>query len=124
MEPGKSYKQRRLLLGDRGLRLLPHQREQPAHLTALALDHRGEFGALRHHHADPLDDDVVYLEGALVGDEPPIDLERGAVARVDDVGRYDDPVLVASTAAHLEHLTADIGEAGAVHIDDIILEQL
>ena len=55
----------------RGLRSLSHHHQKLADLTAMTLDHRGKFRASRHQHADALDDDVVDLEVAMVGDESP-----------------------------------------------------
>ena len=68
----------------------------------MTLDHRGEFRALRHQHADAFDDHVVDLEGAVVGDEPPIDLDGCIAVRADDISRNDGPALVGSTAAYLD----------------------
>src|SRR6516162_6369903 len=130
MERGKSCESAterrsgRLLSSTGGVRLLAHQRQKPADLTAVTLDHRGEFRALRHHHTDPLDDDVVDLEGAVVANQPPIDFNRWLAARAEDVARDDGPTLVGSGAADLERLTAEVGEAGAVDKDHVVLEQL
>lgn len=79
---------------------------------------------MRHQHADTLDDDVVDLEGAFVGNEPPIDLDGRLATRTDEVCRDDDPVSLRSTALDLECLAVEVGKAGAIDKDYVVLEQL
>ena len=64
--------------------LLPQRPDQALHLAAVTLDDRGEFLALGHRHADPVDNDVADLVAAVVRGQPPIDLGRlgGAVGRM------------------------------------------
>ena len=51
-------------------------------------------------------------------------MQRRGVARADDVGRHDDPVAIASAAADLESLAAEIRQPRRVDEDDIVFEQL
>src|ERR1700739_2944995 len=89
----------------RARRLLAHHRNKAAHLSAIALNDRGEFRALRRRHADALDDHIIdFVAAVVVGDQPPIDLQRRRVAGADDVRRYDHPVAIAVAAADLECL--------------------
>src|SRR5215468_3982479 len=122
MGAGKSCKGA-LWRSTRGLRLLSHHRQKPAHLTSVALDHRGELGALRHHHADALDHDIIDLEDAAVGDEAPVDLDRRVAAWADHIGRDDDPAHLGSTATDLEPLAVKAGKSGAVDKHHVVLEQ-
>jgi phospholipid transport system substrate-binding protein len=97
-------------------RFLPHQSDQTAHLTTIALDNGGEFRALGGGHTDTLDNDVVDLVSAVIVDQPPIDSERGDAARAGDAGRHDHPVAIAAAAANFEGLAAETGKAR--RIDD------
>jgi len=78
-----------LLRDTGGLRPLSHHCQKLANLTAMTLDHRGKFRALRHQHADTIDDYVVNLEGTVVVDEPPINFDRRLAFRADDIRRDD-----------------------------------
>ena len=77
------------LRGARRFRPFAHHRQKLADLTAVTLDHRGKFRALRHQHADTIDDYVVNLEGTVVVDEPPINFDRRLAFRADDIRRDD-----------------------------------
>src|SRR5262245_21086331 len=88
------------------------------------LDHRGEFRALRHQHANSLDDDVVDLESALVGNEPPIDLNRCFAVRADDVRRDDSAGFVRSRAANSEFLATETRQTRPIHKHYVVLEEL
>ena len=70
----------------------------------MTLDHRGKFRALRHQHADTIDDYVVNLEGTVVVDEPPINFDRRLAFRADDIRRDDGSTVVGSATANLERL--------------------
>jgi hypothetical protein len=56
----------------RGSRLFPHQSDQTAYLTPIALDNGGEFGALGDRHADTLNNHIIDLVCAIVVDQPPV----------------------------------------------------
>ena len=92
-------------------------------MTAVALDNRGEFGALGHRHADTLDNDIIDLVTAVVIDQPPLDPEGRCAARADYVSRDDYPVAIASAAAGFEGFAAKIGEPSRVDECDIVLEK-
>ena len=69
----------------------------------MTLDHRGKFRTLRFQHADALDDYVVDLEGAVVVDQPPINLISGSPLGLMDI-RGDDGSTVGSVTANLGRL--------------------
>src|ERR1700719_4594258 len=64
---------RAAILARRARCLLPHHRDEAAHLTAVALHDRRELGALSSHHADAFDDHVADLVAPVVGHQSPID---------------------------------------------------
>src|SRR5437763_7551978 len=103
---------------------LPHHRDEAAHLTAVALHDRGEFGALSGHHADAFDDNVGDLVGSVVGYQSPIELHWGSGAWGDHVGRHDDAIPVAAAAADFQCLAAEIRQSRRVHENNIVFEQL
>ena len=51
----------------------PHQGEEAAYLTAIALNNRRKFGALCDCHTDTFNDNVADFEGAVIAHQPPID---------------------------------------------------
>src|SRR6185437_127688 len=104
--------------------LLAQELEESVDLAAVALDHRGEFLALGHRHADALDDDVGDLEalGGLV--DAPIDLDRRSAARPrDDALHHRALAVLGARRRHLELLAAVIVEADRIGADDIGLEE-
>src|SRR4029077_18966271 len=96
-------------------RLFPHHSDQIVHLTAVALDDGGEFGALGDRHADTLDDDIIDLVTVDVVNQSPVNSEGRCAARADHVGGDDYPVAIASPAADFEGFTAKIGEPSGVN---------
>jgi hypothetical protein len=74
------------LLMRRACRLFPHHSDQTVHLTAVALDDGGEFGALGDRHADTLDDDIIDLVTVVVVNQSPVNSEGRCAARADHVG--------------------------------------
>jgi hypothetical protein len=56
--------------------LLPHQDDQTAHLTTVALNDGGKLGPLGDRHADTFDDYIINLVCAVVVNEPPIHSQR------------------------------------------------
>ena len=92
-------------------------------MTAVALDDRGEFGALGDRHTDTLVNDIIDLITAVVIDQPPVDPEGRCTARADYVSRDDYPVAIASAAAGFEGFAAKIGEPSRVDECDIVLEK-
>src|SRR5881227_1227177 len=111
-------------LARRARGLLPHHRDQAAHLTAVALHDGGEFGALSGHHADAFDNNVSDLVGPVVGHQSPIELHRRSATWADHVGGHDDPIAVAAAAADFQSLAAKIRQSRRVHENNIIFEQL
>ena len=103
--------------------LLPELYQQRPDLPAVALDHRGEFIALRHLHADPADIHIGDLQSAAAVDQKPIDLDRLAAGARDLAGNRD---LVAGRPAadDPERRTAIFAQAGAVGLDQVFREQL
>src|SRR5438270_6169053 len=112
------------ILACRARCLLPHHCDEAAHLTAVALHDRGEFGALSGHHADAFDDNVSDLVGSVVGYQSPIELHWGSGAWGDHVGRHDDAIAVAAAAADFQCLAAEIRQSRRVHENNIVFEQL
>src|SRR6516165_10791102 len=104
--------------------LLAQHSDQTLDLSAIALDHGREFGALRHRHADAVDGDISDLVGAVLVGQVPLDLDRRGTGRADDFARDNRTIRICPAAGHLEGLAAIGRQLGAVDDSDIVLEQL
>src|SRR5689334_11568953 len=106
----------------RGGEPLPELRQQRIDAAAIALDHRGEFVALGHLHADPADIDVGDLECPAAIGEIPVDQNPSGIGAVDLAGD-DDLIAGRSATENPERLAAIFAEPRRIGLHDVFLEQ-
>jgi hypothetical protein len=106
--------------------LLAQQLQQGIHLTATALNDRGEFLTLSQGHADALDGDIGYLVAVAGFLDAPIHLDRRLIAVGEsDFALHERAVVALRPGATDLELLARIGvEADGIGVDDIGLEKL
>src|SRR5204863_2342001 len=97
----------------RGGETLPELRQQRIDAPAIALDHRGEFVALSHLHADAADIDVGDLGRAAAVGQIPVDHDPAAIRAVD-LARDDGFVAGRPAAENPERLPAIFAEPGGI----------
>src|SRR5260370_33856586 len=80
--------------------LLPHDGENSLGPPAIALDHALQLRASVRRHAEPFDDDVADLVGAVLPGQAPIDFEWLGRPRANDLARNDDPIRLRTAAGN------------------------
>src|SRR6516165_12791496 len=68
---------------------IAHHRKKTLHLSAAALNQRCEFRAFRQLHADAVDNDIADLVKPTASSQSPLDFDRRATLRADDLTRHD-----------------------------------
>src|ERR1051325_12227628 len=105
-----------------GADFLAQQRDQRADATAVALNYRGEFIALRHFHADAADIDVGDLVSQALLDQVPVDRDPAAIG-ANDLAADDGLGAVRPRAGDPERLSAVFGKPRTVGAHDVFLKQ-
>src|SRR5215469_1129085 len=104
--------------------LFAKHRDETLQLSPAMLDDRGELGALRDRHADPVYRDITDFIIPVAAGQAPVDFDRRRAGGAQDLAGNDSAITVRPAARHFELLAGVFGEPRGVGDGNVLLEQL